>query len=194
MRVPVSSRLSAAVLTAMAAAVPVSASAAGAPGADPLAGTRTISTARPGVIPECLTVDDKGRVGLATLCFREGADHSWTLNAVPAAAGSYVLARGRNCLSLDPTRVPHLLALACRADGIGQIWQITPRQPGQYQIAQGGVCVQAGTADAGTAPCRRGLTLGNDDSGQAWKILKDPQSVVPDPTFGGPVGPKPRPA
>lgn len=174
-----------ATLAAGLAATP--AGRAGAAHADPVAGTRSIAMAHGSVAPECLTVDAKGRAAVAPLCFKEGADHSWSIRPVAGAPGSYVLALGLDCLTLDPTRSPDLVALPCERAHPAQVWQISGRDPGEYQLAIDSVCIQARSADVTTAPCMRGKDLfGVDDSGQAWKILKDPQSVVPDPSGGRP--------
>jgi hypothetical protein len=157
--------------------------------ADPITGVRSITTATSAVAPECLTADTKGRVTVASLCFREGEDHSWTIEAAPMMPGSYLVRRGDGCLTLDGSRTPHLSRQLCMRDGLGQIWQITQRAPGEYQLAQGQACVTARTGEVDATACRTSRdALGRDDSGQAWKIQRDPKSVVPDPTFGGGTG------
>lgn len=178
---------------ATTAAAPAAAADAPAAGrvADPIAGVRAITTARGSIAPECLTADGKGRVTVATLCFREGRDHTWTIEPVAGLPGSYLVRRGDGCLTLDGSRLPHLSRQLCMRDGLGQIWQITARAPGEYQLAQGQACVQAKTGEVTAAACHQARdSLGRDDSGQVWKILRDPQSVVPDPSFGGGLGGK----
>jgi hypothetical protein len=152
---------------------------------DSLAGVRSISTARGSITPECLSVDSKGQATVAALCFREGNDHSWKINSSVLFPNTYFLRRGEDCLTLDLSQGGKLLKSPCNSDYRGQQWRITARQAGEYQLEQAKLCVTAKTGEALMAPCVTAKdTFGNDGSGQAWKILKDPQSVIPDPGFG----------
>lgn len=165
-------------------ALPAGSALAGPPAEYPLAGTRSITTARAGIAPQCLTVDSKSRVTVASLCFKEGEHHSWSLKYVAGRKDLYVLERGANCLTLDVTRTPHLLGAPCDVD-VRQIWQLAERSPGEHQIGQNGVCVQAKAGEVTTAPCAISKDgSGRDDSGQAWKVLASPHSVIPDTPLG----------